>query len=57
MPNKHKNPMLGWRPPAEHSARVREEAKRRGVDLKVVLDEMLADWIARLDAAHQPDPG
>jgi hypothetical protein len=44
MPNQHKNPMLGWRPPAELSAWARAEAKRRGVALKVILDEALAAY-------------
>ena len=47
MPNQHKNPMLGWRPPAELSAWARAEAKRREVDLKVVLDEALSEYRAR----------
>ena len=44
MPNQHKNPMLGWRPPAELSAWVRAEAERRGVALKVILDEALTAY-------------
>ena len=54
MPNQHKNPMLGWRPPAELSAWVRAEAGRRGVDLKVVLDEMLAEYRDR-HSSDQPE--
>jgi hypothetical protein len=42
MPNQHKNPTLGWHPPAELSAWARAEAKRRGVHLKVILDAALA---------------
>ena len=41
MPNQHKSPMLGWHPPAELSAWARAEAERRGVPLKVILDEAL----------------
>lgn len=41
MPNKHKTPMLGWHPPAELAAWARAEAERRGVALKVILDEAL----------------
>ena len=44
MPNKHKNPMLGWRPPAGLSAWVRAEAKRRGVDYGAVLTEALDEY-------------
>jgi len=44
MPNVHKNPMLGWRPPAELSAWARAEAERREVDLSVVLTEALAEY-------------
>lgn len=44
MPNKHKAPMLGWHPPAELSAWVRALAERRGVALKVVLDEALSRY-------------
>jgi hypothetical protein len=40
--------MLGWRPPAEHSAWVRAEAERRDVDLKVILDEALAEYMERV---------
>jgi hypothetical protein len=46
MPNQPKNLMLGWRPPAELSAWARAEAKRRGIDLKVILDEALSDYRA-----------
>lgn len=42
MPNQPKNPMLGWRPPAELSGWARAEAKRRDVALKVILDEALS---------------
>ena len=35
----HKSPLLGWHPPAELSAWVRGEAKRRGVPLSVILNE------------------
>lgn len=44
MPNKHANPMLGWNPPAELSAWVRAEAARRGVTLKVILDEAVVQY-------------
>jgi hypothetical protein len=44
VPNQPKNPMLGWRPPAELSAWVRAEAARRGVPIKVILDEALEDY-------------
>jgi hypothetical protein len=54
MPNQHKNPMLGWRPPAELSAWARAEAKRRGVDLKVILDEALAEYRAKV--TREPAP-
>jgi len=38
MPSKHKAPLLGWHPPAELSAWVRDEAARRGVPLSRVLN-------------------
>ena len=48
MPNQHKTKLLGWNPTsAEDSAWVRAEAGRRGVDLKVVLDEMLSEYRER----------
>jgi hypothetical protein len=48
MPNQHKNPMLGWRPPAELSAWARAEAERRDVHLKVILDEALEAYRASI---------
>jgi hypothetical protein len=39
MPGKNRNPMLGWHPPAELSAWVRDEAQRRGVTVSTVLNE------------------
>ena len=53
MPNQHKNPMLGWRPPAELSAWARAEAERRGVPLKVILDEALAEYRANVTRTPQ----
>jgi hypothetical protein len=44
MPNQHKNPTLCWHPPAELGAWARAEAARRGVALKVILDEALARY-------------
>ncbi len=49
MPNKHKTPLLGWHAPAELAAWARAEAQRRGVPLKVVLDEALAEYRERRD--------
>jgi hypothetical protein len=54
MADKHKSPLLGWHPPAGQAARVRAEADRRGVKLSVVLNEMLNDWLDRLDLADVP---
>lgn len=54
MTDKHKSPLLGWHPPAGQSARVRAEADRRGVRLSVVLNEMLDDWLKRLDVPDVP---
>lgn len=42
MPGKNKTPLLGWHPPAELSAWVRSEAKRRGVTIAQVLNEAVA---------------
>ena len=44
MPNQHRNPTVCWHPPAELSAWARAEAERRGVPLKVILDEALARY-------------
>lgn len=56
MPNQHKTPMLGWHPPAEDSAWVRAEAKRREVDLKVILNEALAEYRKRHENRETPHP-
>jgi hypothetical protein len=56
VPNQHKTPLLGWHPPAEDSAWVRAEAKRRDVDLKVVLNEMLSEYRARRSGNHPSAP-
>jgi hypothetical protein len=50
MPSQHKNPLLGWRPPAELSAWARAEAERRGVKVGVILTEALEAY----QAAHLP---
>lgn len=42
MPNQHKTPLLGWHPPAELAAWVRDRAERRGVAIKVILNEAVA---------------
>jgi hypothetical protein len=52
MPNVHKNPFVGWHPPAEDSAWARAEAARRGVALKVVLDEALSEYRERVERAR-----
>ena len=45
MPNKHAVKLLGWHPSsAEDAEWVRTYARKRGVALKVVLDEMLARY-------------
>jgi hypothetical protein len=46
MPSQHKNPLLGWRPPAELSAWARAEAKRRGGSdaLSALLTEALESY-------------
>jgi hypothetical protein len=44
MPSQHKNPMLGWRPPAELSAWARAEAERRDVLLSSILTEALSSY-------------
>ena len=56
MPNQHKNPMLGWRPPAELSAWVRAEAKRRGVNYGVILTVALAEYRARIHPETTEEP-
>lgn len=53
MPNQHKTPMLGWHPPAELSAWARAEAGRRGVALKVILDEALREYHERVTATDE----
>jgi hypothetical protein len=50
MPNQHKTPMLGWHPESAELAKwARAEAKRRGVPLKVILDEALAEYRTKHD--------
>jgi hypothetical protein len=58
MPNKHRNPTLCWHPPAELGAWARAEAERRGVHLKVILDEALEAYRASImaGAASQEVP-
>jgi hypothetical protein len=51
MPGQNKTPLLGWHPPAELSAWVRAEAKRRGVPIARVLDEALAAYREQCEAA------
>ena len=52
MPNQHKTQLLGWNPTsAEDAAWIRAEAKRLGVDLKVLLDQALREFRAR----HEPE--
>lgn len=41
MPSRHKTPLVGWHPPADLSAWLRDEAERRGVSLSVVLNEAI----------------
>lgn len=43
MPSRHRNPHLGWNPPAGLSGWARAEAERRGVPLSVILTEALAE--------------
>jgi alkylhydroperoxidase family enzyme len=43
MPGKNKNPLLGWHPPAEFSAWVRDEAERRSVTVSTVLNEAIEE--------------
>lgn len=58
MPSQHKTKLLGWHPTsAEDSAWVRAEAQRRGVDLKVVLDEMLSEYRERHSGARPEAAG
>jgi hypothetical protein len=40
----HKNPLLGWRPPAGLSAWVRAEAERREVGVGVILTEAVTEY-------------
>jgi hypothetical protein len=51
MPGKNKTPLLGWHPPAELSAWVRDEAERRGVTLAVILNEALSEYQASREPA------
>ena len=43
----HKNPFLGWNPPAGDSAWARAEADRRGVKLSTILTEALSEYRAK----------
>lgn len=56
VPNKPKNPMLGWRPPAALSTWARDEAARRSVPLKVILDEALNEYRERHGDPSCPHP-
>lgn len=38
---RNRAPLLGWHPPAELSAWVRAEARRRGVNMSVILTEAI----------------
>jgi len=53
VPNQHRNPTLSWHPPVELSRWARSEAVRRGVALKVILDEALADLRAKFEQADK----
>lgn len=55
MPSKHKTPLLGWHPPAELSAWVRDEAQRRDVRISVVLNEAIAEKRERESTATIPN--
>ena len=52
----HKNPMLGWNPPAELSAWAREEAGRRSVALSTILTEALSEYRAKHQGAPVTPP-
>lgn len=54
----HKNPFLGWNPPAEDSAWAREEAERRGGRgaLSTILTEALREYRAKHSAKHPAEP-
>ena len=52
MPNQHKNPQLGFRPEAELSAWVRDEADRRNVDYSVILIEAVTEYRKRAEYAR-----
>lgn len=52
----HKNPFLGWNPPAGDSAWVRSEAERCGVALSALLNEALSDLRAKRTAKHPAAP-
>jgi len=58
MPNQHKTPLLGWHPEsAELAAWARAEAKRRDVDLKVILDEALAEYRRKVEQQETTTEG
>jgi hypothetical protein len=45
MPNKHKNPMLGWHPKsAELGAWVKAMAKRWGVPYSAIIEDAVAEY-------------
>ena len=57
MPNQHKNPVLGWRPPVELVARLKalidRRAERRGGDRRGVQTEALNEALqAYLDRSE-----
>jgi hypothetical protein len=50
MPNQHKNKLIGWNPTDPTMKQwIRDEAERRGVDQKVLLDEMAAEYREKHD--------
>jgi hypothetical protein len=53
MPSQHATPLISWRSKDPTLRQwIRNEADRRGVDQKVVLDEMAAEYREKYD----PDP-
>ena len=52
MADRHKTPLLGWHPPAGLAAWIRAEAERRGLTLRVFLDDVLTRERERSENAH-----
>lgn len=53
MPNQHKTKMIGWHPPADLGAWIRERAERMSTSVSDILTEALSEYrTARTSPPH-----